>query len=273
MKHKTILDASALLLASLNDRDKQFFSLSEATNLLPDSSIDSARKLVSNMIKRGLLMRIKDGLYHIIPYDKAPETYQPDWHITAANLVEQDDYYIGYYSALSIHSLITQPALKEQIVVRKKTNKKSIFVKDIEFQFVFHNASHFFGAKNIWIDNFNKVRCSDLEKTIIDCLFMPAYAGGVVEIAKALFKSREKIDFSKLHKDAIQFGNQAVIKRLGFLLELLNISTPIIKKLYKFRTNAFTLLDPSLPQQGKMLSRWRVQQNIDSETILSSLSY
>ena len=62
------------------------------------------------MVNRGLLLRIKAGLYHIIPYDKGPETYQPDWHITASNIVDNGDYYIGYYSALSIHSLITQPA-------------------------------------------------------------------------------------------------------------------------------------------------------------------
>ena len=271
MKHKTLKDTSAVFLATLNDRNKLFFTLSDAAEILSSSSYDSTRRLLSNMVNRGLLLRIKDGLYHIIPYDKAPETYQPDWHITASYIVDNGDYYVGYYSALSIHSLITQPALKEQIVVNKHPAKKSLFVKNTEFQFVYHNAAHFFGAKNTWVDSFNKVKCSDLEKTFIDCLFMPAYAGGIVEITKAMFKARENIDFMKLYNYAIQFGSQAVVKRLGYLLELLNISTPIIEKLNKFRTNAFTLLDPSLPLEGKMQSRWRIQQNIDSETILSSL--
>ena len=271
MKHKTLKDPSAILLAELNAQDKLFFNVTEAKQILSLSDPLSVNELLRQMVSRGLLMRIKDGLYHIIPYDKAPETYQPDWHITASNIVDNGDYYIGYYSALSIHSLITQPALKEQIVVNKRPSKKSLFVKNTEFQFVYHNGTHFFGAKNTWIDSFTKVKCSDVEKTIIDCLFMPAYAGGIVEIAKAIYKASVSIDFSKLHDYAIQFGSQAVIKRLGFLLELLNISTPIIEKLHEIRTNAFTLLDPSLPSDGKMLSRWRIQQNIDSETILSSL--
>ena len=271
MKHKTLNNTSALLLAKLNEIDKLYFSLSDVKEILHESTYDSIRRLLSNMVNRGLLLRIKDGLYHIIPYDKVPDTYEPDWHITASHIVDNCDYYIGYYSALSVHSLITQPALKEQIVVNKHQSKKSLVVKNTEFQFIYHNATHYFGYKNVWIDNFNKVKCSDIEKTFVDCLFMPAYAGGIVEIAKALYKARENTDFNKLQDYAIQFGSQAVVKRLGYILELLNINTPIIEKLYKYRTNAFTMLDPSLPAEGKMLSRWRVQQNIDSETILSSL--
>lgn len=271
MKHKTLKDPSAILLAELNAQEKLFFNINEAKQILSSSDPLAVKELLRQMVSRGLLMRIKDGLYHIIPYDKAPETYQPDWHITASHIVDKGDYYIGYYSALSIHSLITQPALKEQIVVNKRPGKKSIFVKGIEFQFVYHNTSHFFGAKSTWIDNFNKVKCSDIEKTIIDCLFMPAYGGSIVEIAKSIHKAHINLDFSKLHDYSVQFGNQAVIKRLGFLLELLDIKTTVIEKLLKIRTNAFTRLDPSLPADGKMLSRWRVQQNIDTETILLSL--
>ena len=271
MKHKTLKEASAILLATLNSKEKQYFTLSDAKDILSDSTYDSIRRLLSDMTNRGLLLRIKDGLYHIIPYDKDPETYQPDWHITASHLADNDEYYIGYYSALSIHNLITQPALKEQIVVNKPIAKKMLFVKNTEFQIIYHNAGHFFGAKNTWVDSFNKVKCSDLEKTMIDCLFMPGYGGGITEIAKALFKAKDNIDFAKLHKYSLQFNSQAVIKRLGFLIELLEIDTPVIKKLNKTRTAAFTLLDPSLPVEGKMTSRWRIRQNIDTETIISSL--
>ncbi len=273
MKHKTVKEPGAHLLASMNSGDKQFFTLSEAYELMPDSSRVTIRSLVSHMVSRGLLMRIKDGLYHIIPYDKDPENYQPDWHSTAVNLVDNADYYIGYYSALALHSLITQPALKEQIVVNKNPHKKSFHVKNIEFQFIYHNEAHFFGAKNTWIDNYTKIKCSDVEKTVIDCLFIPEYGGGIVEIAKAVFKAKEDIDFNKLYDYVVKFNSQAVIKRLGYLLETLELDNPVVKKLYEKKTKAFTLLDPSLPKEGKMLSRWSIQQNIDIETIKSALSH
>lgn len=44
----------------------------------------------------------------------------PDWHLIAEYLAQHADHYVGYYSALQIHNLITQPTLKEQIVVSKQ---------------------------------------------------------------------------------------------------------------------------------------------------------
>lgn len=273
MKHKTLRDISALLLAELNSNDKKFFTYSAAQEILSSSNPKAVNELLRKMIDRGLLMRIKEGLYHIIPYDQNPEEYQPDWHITASHLFEPANYYIGYYSALSIHSLTTQPALKEQIVIAQRNAKKNIFVKGIEFQFIYHNSDHFFGAKNVWVDNFNKVKCTDIEKTIIDCLFMPQYAGGISEIIKAIHKARENTDYEKLYQYSWQFKSQAVIKRLGFLLELLEINTPVVEKLLSSQSDSYILLDPSLPKEGRMFSRWKIRQNIDTETLKSALSY
>src|SRR5690606_20472489 len=130
--------------------------------------------------------------------------------LLAGSLVGNASYYIGYYSALQIHNLITQPSLKEQIVVSEQVRPSLIKIKKIPFQFVYHNPDHFFGFDATWIDSFNKVPCSDLEKTFIDCLFKPEYSGGIVEIAKALFQSREKLKFDRLFSYAVQFKSQAV---------------------------------------------------------------
>jgi predicted transcriptional regulator of viral defense system len=273
MKHKTTSEISASLLSELNNSDKKFFTYTQAQEIFPNSNPKTVNELLRKMIDRGLIMRIKDSLYHIIPYDQNPEEYQPNWHLTASNLFGLEKYYIGYYSALSIHSLITQPALKEQMVTASRQTKKGIFVKDTEYQFIYHNSDHFFGVKNVWIDNFNKVKCSDVEKTIIDCLFMPEYASGIVEIAKAIFKVKDSLDFEKLYQYTIQFKSQAVVKRLGYLLELLKIENEIVFLLLADRTDSFIQLDPSLPKGGKMLSRWSVQINIDTETIKSALSH
>jgi len=183
-------------------------------------------------------------------------------------LVGDAEYYIGYFSALQIHSLTTQPNLKEQIVVNKQIKPSTLFVKEIPFQFIYHNEKHFFGNKKTWIDSFNRVQCSDLEKTIIDCLFKPEYAGGITEIAKAIYKIKEKIDYSKILQYAKRFDSQAVIKRLGFLLELLEIKNSEIDGLQKLRTNSIVLLEPSYSKEGKTISRWAIQQNIDTESIL-----
>jgi len=271
MRHKYISKQSNELLSYFNEKDKKCFKYSEVDRALPSSSESAIKELLSDMAKRGLLMRLKKGLYYTIPYEQDAETFMPDWHLIAENLVKDAQHYIGYYSALQIHNLITQPSLKEQIVVSKQIRPSSIKIKDVSFQFIYHNENHFFGTKKIWIDSFHKVICSDLEKTIIDCLFKPEYSGGIVEIARAIYLSKDKIKYDKLLEYSKIFQSQAVIKRLGFLIETLEIETDIIEKLQKVKTKSYVLLDTELPKTGKMISRWRIQQNLEIETIKSAI--
>ncbi|GAP72661.1 hypothetical protein SAMD00024442_4_5 [Candidatus Symbiothrix dinenymphae] len=271
IKDKILSYPAALLLDKMNEQNKKCFTIDEAYLLLSNSAKDNVKRMLSNMTKRGLLLRVKDGLYYTIPFEQDAQTFMPDWHLLPQYLVGEAEYYIGYFSALQIHSLTTQPSLKEQIVVNKQVKPSKLLVKNIPFQFVYHNEKHFFGNKKTWIDSFNRVQCSDLEKTIIDCLFKPDYAGGITEIAKAIYKIKDKIDYSKLLEYAKRFDSQAVVKRLGFLLELLEIKHSAIDELQKLRTNSVVLLEPSYPKEGKIIYRWSVQQNIDTESIISPI--
>ena len=271
MKHKYISAKSNELLSYFNEEGKLCFGYSEVFKALPNSKESAVRVLLSDMTQRGLLMRVKDGIYYIIPYEQNAETFMPDWHLIAEHIVKDAQYYIGYYSALQIHNLITQPSLKEQIVVSKQMKPSAIKIKNISFQFICHNEKHFFGAKKIWIDSFNKVLCSDLEKTIIDCLFKPDYAGGIVEIAKAIYVSKHKIKFNQLFEYTKKFNSQAVIKRLGFLLDILDVNNEIVEQFQKIKTASYVLLDTELPKTGKLISKWSIQQNVETETIKSAI--
>ena len=271
MKRKYISTQSNELLSYFNDKGEVCFDSKTALKIFPEAKESTVRELLSDMTKRGLLMRVKDGIYYIIPYEENPETFMPDWHLIVKYLVKEAKHYIGYYSALQIHSLITQPSLKEQIVVAKQIRPSEVKIKDITFQFIYHNESHFFGEKKTWIDSFNKVSCSDIEKTIIDCLFKPDYAGGIVEVARAIYSTKEKLNYSKLLEYAVRFNSQAVIKRLGYILELFEIETDIIEELQKMKTASYVVLDTELPKTGKRNSRWSIQQNLDIETIKSAM--
>ncbi len=271
MINKYISKQSNELLSFFNQQDLHCFNTELAKKALPESKDSAMRELLSDMTRRGLLMRVKRGLYYIIPYEQNPETFMPEWHLLAEHLVHDANYYIGYYSALQTHNLITQPSLKEQIVVAKQIRPSTIKIKEVPFQFIFHNEKHFFGTKKIWIDNFNKVICSDLEKTIIDCLFKPDYAGGIVEIARSIYLSRKKIKYDVLFEYIKKFNSQAVLKRLGFLLEELEIKNDIISDLQKLKTNSIVLLDTELPKSGKIITKWSIQQNIEIETIKEAI--
>jgi predicted transcriptional regulator of viral defense system len=271
MKHKNISYQSNNLLAFFLNKSKLYFTYMEVLEALQGIAPNAARQLLSDMAKRGLLMRIRNGLYYIIPFDQDPETFMPDWHLLAGPLTKGYDYYIGYYSALQLHQLITQPSLTEMIVTNHQLKPAITKVRNVTFQFIYHNQTHFFGSTEAWIDSFAKVICSDLEKTFVDCLFKPEYGGGIVEIGKALYRARSTIDFEKLFEYCKRFNSQAVIKRLGFLLELLKIGEPIIEKLQGLKTDSYILLDTAMEKDGKNLSRWSIRQNIDAGTIENAL--
>lgn len=271
MNSKNISSQSSDLLKYFNNTGQQCFEISEVKKILVDANDGAVKKLLSDMTKRGLLMRLKKGLYYLIPYEQNAETFMPDWHLVAEHLVNDAKHYIGYYSALQIHNLITQPSLKEQIVVSKQIRPSEIKIKEVPFQFIYHNEKHFFGSKKIWIDSFNKVMCSDLEKTFIDCLFKPDYAGGIVEVARAIYTSKDKIKYETLLEYAKKFDSQAVIKRLGFILEIFEINSKIIQELQLMKTASYVVLDTELPKTGKRISRWSIQQNLETETIKSAI--
>ena len=63
MKGKYISTQSNELLSCFNGQNKTCFDYSEAFNVMPEWKESTLRELLSDMTKRGLLMRLKDGVY------------------------------------------------------------------------------------------------------------------------------------------------------------------------------------------------------------------
>ncbi len=268
---KGISYRSSELLSGLIRRNKEFFTLKEALEILSDRNNTTVRKLLSDMTKRGVIMRIKEGLYHRIPYEQESDQFLPNWHLTADAMAHPKEYYIGFYSALDIHGLITQPSMVEQVVTHEQVKPKIQQVKNVRFEFITLNKSRFFGYKKYWIDDFQKVNCSDLEKTFLDCLYKPEDAGGITEITKALYKGREKLQSTKFQLYLEKFSSQAVYKRLGFIIDTLDLFPELQKFITKKISPSYASLDPSLDKHGVYNSKWSIIDNIDFKTGLDSI--
>jgi predicted transcriptional regulator of viral defense system len=271
MKNKNVSYRSLALLKELSNSGKSYFTVSDAYNIFNEHNLSAVRELLRSMTERGLIMRIKEGLYHVIPFEKDSAEYFPNWHLTAEALVQSEEYYIGFYSALDIHGLITQPSLVEQVVLKKRIQPKHFKLKNVRFEMITFNQNHFFGYEKTWVDDFNKVNCSDLEKTIIDCLYKPNYANGITEIVKAIYKSRNNVNPKRLLVYLDKFDAQVVYKRLGYLLQNLNLFKKLLERIKPRISNSYALLDPSLPKTGKHNSQWKVIDNIGIESSLKSV--
>jgi predicted transcriptional regulator of viral defense system len=273
MNLKTLSDQSAKLLECAHEADVPAFHLEDAYRWLPGSRLDAVRQLLAGMVRRGLLMRVKEGLYFIVPYEQPAEDFMPNWHLLAYYMVGGVPYYIGYGSALQLLGLNVQPVLEEHIVVAKQVKPSVWQVKGVPFRFIYHNPKHFFGFSKAWVDDHHRVQCSDLEKTLVDCLFRPQYCGGITEVVRAIHKSRQEIDQERLLEYVQRFGSQAVAKRLGFLLEMLDVEGPALAKLHKARTSSSARLDPSVEGSGdSAANRWGIVQNVDTATLLNAIT-
>ena len=78
-----------------NDRD--CFTYNDVVLEYPDTDKIYLSKVLSGMVKKGMLIKLNRNLYHIVPSSADANTYIPDWHLVAKYLMKGKDYYIGYY--------------------------------------------------------------------------------------------------------------------------------------------------------------------------------
>ena len=113
---------------------------------------------------------------------------------------------------------------------------------------------------------------SDLEKTIVDAVSNPHLCGGMIEIGKAIYETREKISLDTLISYLTQNESQVAVSRYLFICDLAGIKWTVHHEsmLQKIGTG-FSLLDTTGPDQGRKNSRFRLKINIDTESIKNSI--
>lgn len=251
------------LLSNLSSEKKEVFDIKDAEKA---SGICSLRlwKLLYTLTKNKWVNRIERGKYLILPLESGLHAgYGVDSYTLARKLVTP--YYIGFLSALNYYGITEQISRSVFIATIKK--KRPLQFHAQKYCFVKLPAKRFFGISEEWLGQF-KFSISDREKTIIDCLFMPKYSGGLTEVVKVF---REKIDFEKLYKYAIEMKDLAAVKRLGFILDILRIKTSIVKKLHKEVGGGYCLLDTGGPKTGPKNKKWRIIENIPREELTVEL--
>lgn len=271
---KTLGPSEARLWVQLSQDNRKTFNIRDVSTITGLKG-HSLRKFIYRLRKKGLVTRLRSGLYNMVPFEMGQEThYFGNPYIVAREIVnlksprKPSPYYLSHASAMDFHQMVTQP----QLVVYASTilHIKPHTIMGTMFHFVTCKPSHMFGMKKYWIDNTNQVWVSDLEKTIIDGLKMPQYCGGITEVAKGFWMKRKELDLAKMINYAEQLNLGVVYRRLGFLLETYEMNAPNeIDRLQKRLSKTYHLLDPTLLNEGKYNSRWRLRMNISKEEFLA----
>jgi len=267
-KLKTLGPQSAHLVTTLYEQNSPIFRLKEVRKILHLNDV-SSRNFVRKLVNRGVATRLKPGFFILVPFELGKESeYMGNPFLVARGIMGGKDYYLSYATAMEIHGMVTQPQLVVYVTTLKP--RRPINALGIEFRFIHTQKKFFFGLSDYWVTKQEKVRVSDPERTIINGLKQPEYCGGLTEVAKGLWIRHQDINMRRLIKYAVKIGIGAVIRRLGFLLELYKIGTPEDWELLRsYLTETYVRLDPFLPSEGKFLRKWRLQLNVSPEELLS----
>ena len=254
----------AELIATIGRAGRRVFSISDASELMGVSNIHVSR-LVHRLVQKKKLQRIEKAKYLLIPPEAWKEgEYTEEGIIVASQLIAP--YYLSYWTALSFYGWTEQPS--RTIFVATPKIKKPVELQGMNIRFVKLNPNRFFGFEEHWVGN-QKVVVAEKEKTIIDCLDQPRYCGEIIEVAKGLWNGRKEIDYRKLFDYALRVKNGAVIKRLGYLLDVLEINKPKIRKeLLNNKSPNLALLDPGHKgSTGEKNKEWNLTVNVDPRNL------
>ena len=257
---RTLSNREANILSDLSYMGHIFFTPKDL------QAYDSnPRSLIDSLLRKKWILKIKNGIYLIVPLEagkSGSENYTLHSFTIASFLA--DPYYIGYLSALNFHGLTDKTP--SMVYVATQEPHRSRIVLDNKIKFITVVPRKFFGIMETKIEN-QKVLVSSKEKTIVDCLDHPEYCEGVEEVARAIYFGKNELDFSKLASMSEKIGNRAVLKRLGYISDHLNIRQ--LKQLMKYVdvSSGYSLLDPTAKRTGKIIEKWKIVANvsIDSE--------
>ena len=238
---------------------KRLIRVDEAEDFL--HSRTAALNTLSRLTRKGWLQRLGRGLYLIIPLEAGPErTWAENSFVIGPQLISPGA--ISYWSAFRFWNWTEQ--VPRVVFIQTTRRKKPVWIDGIEYRFITVQEKYFFGIVTRSLEG-TSVQVTDPEKTLLDAAARPDVSGGILQLAKAMENHSNAIDWNKLDRYLVQWGGGAVAKRLGYLVETLQIAMPpgLLLRWQKLLTKGISLLEPGLEQKGAVITRWQLQINVD----------
>jgi predicted transcriptional regulator of viral defense system len=256
--------SESLLLAALSEKGKNIFKIEDIMVELK-CSYEYAKVLANNLTKKKWVIVLKRGIYLIVPLSAGVKSrYTEHEFVIASHLASP--YYISYWSALNFYGFTEQTPFTVFVATPKRI--KSREVMNNKYKFITLSRRKFFGFEPTVVSTY-KINISDREKTLADALDHPEYCGGMVEVAKSLWNSRKEVSIEKFIVYAERMGNATIIKRLGYLVESLDVDfdLKVLSKLRGMISLGMSAFDSTLPKKGRYNSRWNLLLNVSEETL------
>jgi len=218
--------------------------------------------LLSYHVKAGNLVRIRRGLFAVVPPGFSPESYAVDPYLIATKLV--DDAVIGYHSALAFYGksysvthqfCVLTHSRSTEFIFREDAYRLVLFPKSLR-----EKKQEFFGVKTI-SHRGCQLRVTGFERTLVDMLDRPDLSGGWEEIWRSL-ESVEYFDLDKVIEYALLLDKVTTIALVGFYLEQhqkeLRVKDSHLKQLEAHPLKQPHYVDKQQKSSNRFNSRWNL---------------
>ncbi len=221
----------------------------------------TSKNLLARHVGSGRLVRVRGGLYAVVPTGTKQDDLQLDPYLVASHLA--DDAVVAYHAALQFHGKTYSAWSRFHYLTRKRARAATF--RGLEFvpvQTTATGRSRIHGDLGVATVRHagGTVRVTTLERTLVDVLDAPDKAGGWEEV----WRSLELVEFFDL--DAVisvvrHMGSAVTAARVGFFLEqhreALMVEDRHLRALRRLAPKAPRYLSPSR-ESGKLVPAWNL---------------
>ena len=225
---------------------------------------NTQRELLSYHLNKQNIVRIRRELYASIPISSRhiAKSFQINPYLIAGRIT--NDAVLAYHTAFDFfgvsYSMYHQLTFMSESHIRPFTFQQTKYIcLSFPKQLLVHNCKNF---EVIETDRQGlNIQVTSLERSIVDALDRPDYAGGWEEI----WRTAEHIPILNLDK-TIEYvkllNNATTFAKLGFFLEQFKdrfkVDEQLLNLLEKLKPNSIHYLERSKRESGKLLKRWNL---------------
>lgn len=218
----------------------EVFSLNDVVKITGQDKV-VVKSTLSRLTGQGKIIRLKPNYYSLRKIENKfmfqqlfPETY------------------IGLHSALEFYGSTTQRFNNLDLISGKTLKKQTVEGTEINFHKV--KKELFSGYRKVKI-NTSEVFVSNIEKTIVDCIYFSSIVY-LTEVDRFIKKYKHELNKELIIQYLNKVNSPALNKRTGFLLAENGIHIAEIKL-----NNKYDRLNKNLGHKGRKNSQWKLLIN------------
>ncbi len=226
--------------------------------LQPSSSL----AIVKKHVQAGNLLRVRRGVYAVVPRGQTPDSLVVDPYVLATH--STPDAVVAYHGALQFHG--KAHSLSRRVPFLTATTARAFDFRGTELVPVpvpppLRALSDLGGGVILKTRDGSSVRVTTLERTLVDVLDVPRHGGGWEEIWRSL-ESVEFFDLDAVIEYAFKLASAVTVAKVGFYLEQhreeLMVEDHHLERLRARAPKRPMYLERGKREPGKLLSGWNL---------------